>query len=158
MLKRCARTNCITVKLLDFGLAHRLPSGFDVISCDVEGAPLFLAPETVFEDPIGRAVDIWACGVISFLLLVGYPPFWNNDNAKLFSLITRGRYTMPSPYWDVVSDDAKDLVRRTLVTSPSKRVTAAKALKHPWFVDTLLVEEKDRKMLYGTREKLPVTS
>ncbi|KAJ7358642.1 hypothetical protein OS493_022074 [Desmophyllum pertusum] len=68
--------NHFAVKITDFGLARRLPQDSDVITCDIEGTPLYLAPETILADPIGPAVDIWACGVILFLLLVGYPPFW----------------------------------------------------------------------------------
>ena len=109
--------------------------------CDIEGAPLYLAPEAILEDPIGRPVDIWGCGVILHLLLVGFPPFWNNDDSKLLSLIAEGRFTMPERYWDDVTDDAKDLVRRMLVVHPHKRVTASKALNHPWISDFLTLEE-----------------
>ena len=121
--------------MTDFGLARCLPQDSDVITCDVEGAPLYLAPETILADPIGTAVDIWACGVIMFLLLVGYPPFWQTDDSKLMSLIVEGRYNMAARYWDQVSDDAIDLVKRMLVIHPHKRVTALKALNHPWITD-----------------------
>ena len=123
------------VKLTDFGLARRLPQDSDVIKCDVQGTPLYLAPETILADPIGPAIDIWACGVILFLLLVGYPPFWQNDDRKLMLLIVEGCYNMTARYWDPVSDDATDLVKRMLVVHPHKRVTAFKALNHPWITD-----------------------
>lgn len=123
------------VKLTDFGLARRLPPDCDVIKCDVEGTPLYLAPETILADPIGPAVDIWACGVILFLLLVGYPPFWHSDDRKLMLLIVEGCYDMVARYWGRVSDDAADLVKRMLVVHPHKRVTAFKALNHPWITD-----------------------
>lgn len=124
-----------TVKLTDFGLARRLPRDSDVITCDVEGAPLYLAPETILADPVGTAVDIWACGVVLFLLLVGHPPFWQSDDKKLMSMIVGGRYHMAARYWNQVSDDAIDLVKRMLVIHPEKRVTALKALNHPWITD-----------------------
>lgn len=130
------------VKLTDFGLARRLPVDCDVIKCRAEGTPLYLAPETILADPIGPAVDIWACGVILFLLLVGYPPFWHNDDRKLMLLIVEGCYSMPARYWDRVSDDAKDLVKRLLVVYPHKRVTAFKALNHPWISDFEENEDK----------------
>lgn len=110
---------------------------------------MYLAPETILADPIGTAVDIWACGVIMFLLLVGYPPFWQNDNQKLMSLIVEGRYNMAARYWDQVSDDATDLVKRMLVVHPHKRVTALKALNHPW-ISGFDESEKD-KIEYCTR-------
>lgn len=128
------------VKLTDFGLARRLPRDSDVITCGLEGAPLYLAPETILADPIGPAVDIWACGVVMFLLLVGYPPFWQSDDKKLMSLIVKGRYNMAKRYWDQVSEGATDLVKRMLVVQPHKRVTAVKALNHPWIAD---LEETD---------------
>ena len=102
---------------------------------------MYLAPETILTDPIGPAVDIWACGVVLFLLLVGYPPFWQNDDNKLMSLIVEGRYNMVARYWDQVSDDATDLVKRMLVVHPHKRVTALKALNHPWITDFVETEK-----------------
>ena len=140
-----------TVKITDFGLARRLPHDSDVITCDLEGAPLYLAPETILADPIGTAVDIWACGVILFLLLVGYPPFWQNDDRKLMSMIVEGRYNMAARYWDQVSDDATDLVKRMLVVHPHKRVTAVKALNHPWITD--FVETDIDKVGHYTRSQ-----
>ncbi|KAL9952705.1 hypothetical protein ACROYT_G039997 [Oculina patagonica] len=123
------------VKLTDFGLARQIPPDCDVIKCDVEGTPLYLAPETILGDPIGPAVDMWACGVILFLLFVGYPPFWHSDDRKLMLLIVEGCCNMVARYWDQVSDDATDLVKRMLVVHPHKRVTAFKALNHPWITD-----------------------
>ena len=122
----------LIVKLADFGLARRLPRDSDVISCEASGAPLFLAPETILEEMIGQPVDMWACGVISFILLVGYPPFWSSSDEKLLLSILQGHYTMPSPYWDNVSEEAKDFVQRLIVVKPSERMTASEALNHPW--------------------------
>lgn len=133
LLSRSRHSDHVTVKLADFGLARRLPHDSDVISCDASGAPLFLAPETILEEMIGQPVDMWACGVILFILLVGYPPFWSSNDEKLLLSILQGRYTMPSPYWDSVSEEAKDVVRRLIVVEPSERLTASEALNHPWF-------------------------
>ena len=141
--------NHFHVKITDFGLARRLPRNSDVIKCDVEGAPLYLAPEIILADPIDSAVDIWTCGVILFLLLVGYPPFWQSDDRKLMSLIVEGRYNMAARYWDPVSDDATDLVKRMLVVHPHKRVTAFKALNHPWITDFEENEEDRIKHYIG---------
>ena len=137
------------VKLTDFGLARRLPQDCDVMKCDAEGTPLYLAPETILADPIGPAVDMWACGVILFLLFVGYPPFWQNDDRKLMLLIVEGCYNMSARYWDRVSDDAKDLVKRMLVVYPHKRVTAFKALNHPWITD--FTQNEDERIEQYTR-------
>ena len=129
MTKRGAH---VTIKLVDFGLARRLPPGCDVIRCDVGGAPLFLAPETILEEPIGQPVDMWACGVILFILLVGYPPFWSDNEEQLLLSILQGLFSLPSPYWEKISPNAKDLVRKLLVSQPGERMTCAEALEHPW--------------------------
>lgn len=52
------------------------------------------------KEPYGKAVDIWACGVILYILLVGYPPFWDEDQHRLYSQIKAGAYDYPSPEWD----------------------------------------------------------
>ncbi|XP_032238394.2 calcium/calmodulin-dependent protein kinase type II alpha chain isoform X2 [Nematostella vectensis] len=144
LLKRIG--NNVTIKLADFGLAQALPNDTDVISCGASGAPMFLAPETVLEEPIGRAVDIWACGVIFYLLLVGYPPFWSNSDEQLLLSILRGQYTMPSPFWDNVSNDARDLVHKLIVVDPEARISAKEALSHPALKENeLTIEENEPK-------------
>uniref|UniRef100_A0A671QMA4 Protein kinase domain-containing protein n=1 Tax=Sinocyclocheilus anshuiensis TaxID=1608454 RepID=A0A671QMA4_9TELE len=71
-------------------------------------------------------------GVILYILLVGYPPFWDEDQHRLYQQIKAGAYDFPSPEWDTVTPDAKDLINKMLTINPSKRITAAEALKHPW--------------------------
>ena len=138
LISRCKHSDHVTVKLADFGLARRLPEHSDVIGCDAAGAPLFLAPETILEEPIGQPVDLWSCGVILFILLAGYPPFWSSNDEKLLLSILQGNYSMPSPYWNNVSNEVKDLVQRLLVVEPGHRLTASEALKHPWMQMTPL--------------------
>nr|XP_019956040.1 PREDICTED: calcium/calmodulin-dependent protein kinase type II delta 1 chain-like isoform X9 [Paralichthys olivaceus] len=75
---------------------------------------------------------MWACGVILYILLVGYPPFWDEDQHRLYQQIKAGAYDFPSPEWDTVTPEAKDLINKMLTINPSKRITAAEALKHPW--------------------------
>uniref|UniRef100_A0A3Q2E361 Protein kinase domain-containing protein n=2 Tax=Cyprinodon variegatus TaxID=28743 RepID=A0A3Q2E361_CYPVA len=75
---------------------------------------------------------MWACGVILYILLVGYPPFWDEDQHRLYQQIKAGAYDFPSPEWDTVTAEAKDLINKMLTINPAKRVTAADALKHPW--------------------------
>ncbi|XP_026639199.1 calcium/calmodulin-dependent protein kinase type II subunit alpha isoform X5 [Microtus ochrogaster] len=71
-------------------------------------------------------------GVILYILLVGYPPFWDEDQHRLYQQIKAGAYDFPSPEWDTVTPEAKDLINKMLTINPSKRITAAEALKHPW--------------------------
>ncbi|XP_016396019.1 calcium/calmodulin-dependent protein kinase type II delta 2 chain-like [Sinocyclocheilus rhinocerous] len=96
------------------------------------GTPGYLSPEVLRKDPYGKPVDMWACGVILYILLVGYPPFWDEDQHRLYQQIKAGAYDFPSPEWDTVTPDAKDLINKMLTINPSKRITAAEALKHPW--------------------------
>uniref|UniRef100_A0A3Q2W3D0 calcium/calmodulin-dependent protein kinase n=1 Tax=Haplochromis burtoni TaxID=8153 RepID=A0A3Q2W3D0_HAPBU len=70
--------------------------------------------------------------VILYILLVGYPPFWDEDQHRLYQQIKAGAYDFPSPEWDTVTPEAKDLINKMLTINPAKRVTATDALKHPW--------------------------
>ncbi|XP_031565834.1 calcium/calmodulin-dependent protein kinase type II delta chain-like, partial [Actinia tenebrosa] len=106
------------IKLTDFGIAKLMKDGVRTISCRGSGSPMYLAPETILESSIDSAVDMWACGVILYLLLAGYPPFWNEKVEFLLLSILQCNYTFPSPYWDTVSEPAKDLIRRMLVVDP----------------------------------------
>lgn len=72
----------------------------------------------------GPQADLWSCGVILFMLLSGYPPFWHADVAQLLRRVQAGRYEFAEPVWCQVSDGAKDLVRRLLVVDPDQRLTA----------------------------------
>ncbi|XP_034464505.1 calcium/calmodulin-dependent protein kinase type II subunit gamma isoform X6 [Hippoglossus hippoglossus] len=119
------------VKLADFGLAIEVQAeqqawfGF-------AGTPGYLSPEVLRKDPYGKPVDIWACGVILYILLVGYPPFWDEDQHKLYQQIKAGAYDFPSPEWDTVTPEAKNLINQMLTINPAKRITADQAIKHPW--------------------------
>uniref|UniRef100_A0A3Q0QVC2 Calcium/calmodulin-dependent protein kinase (CaM kinase) II beta 2 n=1 Tax=Amphilophus citrinellus TaxID=61819 RepID=A0A3Q0QVC2_AMPCI len=70
--------------------------------------------------------------VILYILLVGYPPFWDEDQHKLYQQIKAGAYDFPSPEWDTVTPEAKNLINQMLTINPAKRITAQEALKHPW--------------------------
>ncbi|KAM4750937.1 calcium/calmodulin-dependent protein kinase type II delta 2 chain isoform 1-T1 [Anableps anableps] len=119
------------VKLADFGLAIEV-QGDQQAWFGFAGTPGYLSPEVLRKDPYGKPVDMWACGVILYILLVGYPPFWDEDQHRLYQQIKAGACGFPSPEWDTVTPEAKDLINKMLTINPSKRITAAEALKHPW--------------------------
>ncbi|XP_051496604.1 calcium/calmodulin-dependent protein kinase type II subunit beta isoform X2 [Apus apus] len=119
------------VKLADFGLAIEV-QGDQQAWFGFAGTPGYLSPEVLRKEAYGKPVDIWACGVILYILLVGYPPFWDEDQHKLYQQIKAGAYDFPSPEWDTVTPEAKNLINQMLTINPAKRITAHEALKHPW--------------------------
>ncbi|XP_036719201.1 calcium/calmodulin-dependent protein kinase type II subunit beta isoform X9 [Balaenoptera acutorostrata] len=119
------------VKLADFGLAIEV-QGDQQAWFGFAGTPGYLSPEVLRKEAYGKPVDIWACGVILYILLVGYPPFWDEDQHKLYQQIKAGAYDFPSPEWDTVTPEAKNLINQMLTINPAKRIAAHEALKHPW--------------------------
>ncbi|XP_011301773.1 calcium/calmodulin-dependent protein kinase type II alpha chain isoform X8 [Fopius arisanus] len=119
------------VKLADFGLAIEL-QGDAQAWYGFAGTPGYLSPEVLKKEPYGKPVDIWACGVILYILLVGYPPFWDEDQHRLYGQIKAGAYDYPSPEWDTVTPEARNLINQMLTVNPSRRITASEALRHPW--------------------------
>uniref|UniRef100_A0A8C7CFI8 calcium/calmodulin-dependent protein kinase n=1 Tax=Oncorhynchus kisutch TaxID=8019 RepID=A0A8C7CFI8_ONCKI len=117
--------------LADFGLAIEV-QGDQQAWFGFAGTPGYLSPEVLRKEAYGKPVDIWACGVILYILLVGYPPFWDEDQHKLYQQIKAGAYDFPSPEWDTVTPEAKNLINQMLTINPAKRITAQEALKHPW--------------------------
>jgi serine/threonine protein kinase len=113
----------------DFGFAKRNPSGNLKTRC---GTPAFVAPEICQGISYGNKVDVWSCGVILFLLLGGYAPFQNKDMKELFRKIRAADYIFHEKYWGPISMSAKQLIVNMLTVDPSKRISAADALKSKW--------------------------
>ncbi|GAV00607.1 hypothetical protein RvY_11433 [Ramazzottius varieornatus] len=126
-----SKSKSAIVKLADFGLAIEV-SGEQQAWHGFAGTPGYLSPEVLKKEPYGKPVDIWACGVILYILLVGYPPFWDEDQIRLYAQIKSGHFEYPSPEWDTVTKEAKDLINKMLNTDPRKRITSTDALKHTW--------------------------
>ncbi|KAA3676113.1 doublecortin-like kinase 3, partial [Paragonimus westermani] len=120
----------IRVKLADFGLALEIRRNLYTIC----GTPTYIAPEILCERGYGLEVDMWALGIITYIMLCGFAPFRTPDRrqSKLFESIKRGVFVYLSPYWDDVSQAAKDLVSQLLVVQPRKRLTALETIIHPW--------------------------
>jgi len=122
------------IKVADFGLA-RMVKANDMMKTAC-GTPGYVAPEVLQNKGYSSgAVDIWSAGVILYILLCGFPPFYEEELPALFDQILKGRYDFPSPWWDQISDDAKDLVRKMLTVDPKKRYTAVDVLKHKWIAN-----------------------
>ncbi|XP_060929106.1 serine/threonine-protein kinase DCLK1-like [Limanda limanda] len=122
-----------SLKLGDFGLAT-IVNGPLYTVC---GTPTYVAPEIVAETGYGLKIDIWAAGVITYILLCGFPPFrgGDKDQEDLFEHILSGQLDFPSAYWDNVSDPAKTLINGMLQVEAELRYTAAQVLDHPWVND-----------------------
>ena len=122
------------LKLADFGLAYLLKR--DELMHSSCGTPGYVAPEILKSGRggagYGKEVDMWSVGVILYILLCGFPPFYDEDNIRLFAAIQKGKYDFPSPYWDNVSAEAIDLIRKLLCVDATQRYTAKQTLAHRW--------------------------
>jgi serine/threonine protein kinase len=92
----------------------------------------YVAPEILRGDKYGTEVDIWSMGVICYVLLAGYPPFYDEDQKKLFRKIKEGKYHFHQDYWASTSPDAMDMIRKMLCVNQRERWSATQLLSHPW--------------------------
>lgn len=126
------------VKIADWGCAAKIPDMRNPRQglLEVCGTPVFVSPEILQrnERGYGAPTDIWSLGIILYILLCGFPPFEHEEEDGLFRIIMTGQFDFPSPHWDKVSEQAKDLIRKMLTVDPYKRITAPEALKHAWIM------------------------
>lgn len=99
------------------------------------GTPGYVAPEILKGVAYGKEVDMWSIGVVLYILLCGFPPFYDDNNKKLFAQIVNANYSFPDPYWTNISANAKDLVRKLLVVDARQRLSAVQVLAHPWMFE-----------------------
>jgi len=125
----CSGDETNTIKVTDFGLSKDFGSASLRTSC---GTPDYVAPEVLRGQPYDNSVDIWSIGVITYILLCGFPPFYGNTDQQIFEKILKAEYDFPSPDWDPISNEAKDFIRKILIHDPAKRPTAAEALESVW--------------------------
>jgi calcium/calmodulin-dependent protein kinase I len=118
------------IMISDFGLS-RMGENVDELATAC-GTPGYVAPEVLRRQKYGKPVDCWSIGVISYILLCGYPPFYDENDAKLYKQIMKGEYEFDSPYWDDISASAKEFITHLLQIDPSKRYSCEQALAHPW--------------------------
>jgi calcium/calmodulin-dependent protein kinase I len=108
-----------SLKVADFGLARLLEE--NTLASTTCGTPGYVAPEVLMQKPYGKSCDIWSIGVISYILLCGYPPFYGDSDSQIFDSVRAGKFDFPSPEWDTVSKAAKDFVCSLLKKDPAKR-------------------------------------
>lgn len=129
-----SKVNNTDVKISDFGLARisrdyprRLPRSHSIC-----GSDFYLAPEVIKQEEYGREIDIWALGVITYVILSGSLPFFHNVLHKLYRQIVERDLSFPEAAWKNVSKGALDFILRLLQVRAGDRLTADQALSHPW--------------------------
>lgn len=120
------------IKIIDFGLSRYDVDPGNMMRTKV-GTPYYVAPE-VLNRKYDKSCDIWSIGVISYILLCGYPPFYGDSDSQIFDSVRAGKFDFPSPEWDTVSKAAKDFVCSLLKKDPAKRPTATQAMQHKWIL------------------------
>ncbi|TRY95669.1 hypothetical protein DNTS_026200 [Danionella cerebrum] len=117
------------------GIVHRdlKPENLLYYSSD-EDSKIMITPEVLAQKPYSKAVDCWSIGVITYILLCGYPPFYEETESLLFSKIMKAEYEFDSPFWDDISESAKDFIRNMMQKNPKMRYDTEKALRHPWII------------------------
>jgi len=120
------------IKIADFGLSKDVETGNLQTSC---GTPSYVAPEVLLGGQYDNEVDIWSTGVIAYVLLCGFTPFYGDNQRQLFERILHAKFDFPSPEWDEISPAAKDFIKKILVVNPAERMTAEQALSHPWILE-----------------------
>lgn len=120
------------LKLADFGLSKMLHRG-DFTMKTLCGTVGYCAPEILLNKEYDASVDLWSLGVVTYIMLCGFEPFWDDTGEMaVCRRIVEGEFSFPSPWWNDISDSAKNLITQLLHIEPLKRPTAVEALSHPW--------------------------
>lgn len=114
------------MKVIDFGTSVEHTDPNEMLKARL-GTAYYIAPE-VLKGEYDQKCDVWSCGVILYIFLCGYPPFNGENDQLIFQRIKQGKFTFPSPEWDNVSQNAKDLITNMLAFDPKKRISAKVAL------------------------------
>ncbi|PIK61275.1 putative death-associated protein kinase 1 [Apostichopus japonicus] len=141
-----------SIKLIDFGMSRRITEGQDVR--EIMGTAEFVAPEVINYEPLSLATDMWAIGVITYILLSGASPFLGEDQQETFANITAVNYEFDEQYFDSTSELAKDFIQKLLVNDPKKRSSIEECLEHPWIKPRSQKQKLQRKVSHLNMENL----
>ena len=119
------------IKVIDFGMSKRFDSKH--FMSEKVGTAYYISPE-VLNGKYDEKCDIWSAGVILYIIICGYPCFNGDDDDEIFAAIQKGKINFPSPEWDSISNDAKELIKK-MCCSPNKRLTAEQVLNETWVKD-----------------------
>ena len=117
------------LKLIDFGVSCEFLKGIKLK--ETLGTPYYIAPEVLLQN-YDEKCDIWSCGVILYILLCGYPPFNGDDDNEILDCVKKGEFTFYDEDWEMISEGAKNLIRKMLTLNPKKRISAKEALADEW--------------------------
>lgn len=144
------------LKLTDFGFAKEVKSTLQT-PCYT---PYYVAPEVLGPETYDTSCDMWSLGVITYILLCGFPPFYSSGGAPISpgmkKRIRQGSYTFPDPEWTHVSKEAKDLIRNMLKTNPQERIKIDGALRHPWIASYQKVPETPLASVHVLKDEAEV--
>jgi len=132
------------IKVSDFGLSKDYGADSLKTAC---GTPDYVAPEVLKGGHYDNTVDIWSIGVISYILLCGFPPFYGNDDQEIFNKILKADYVFPSPDWDTISDDAKEFISAILILDYTSRPSAEQCLGAPWIANNCSSENQTQPQI-----------
>mmetsp|Transcript_5288 Transcript_5288/g.6156 ORF Transcript_5288/g.6156 Transcript_5288/m.6156 type:complete len:327 (+) Transcript_5288:171-1151(+) len=142
-----SKTDDTNIKIADFGFAEYTEHGLD----DGCGTLVYVAPEVLRGISYKTQPDMWSLGVITYIMLCGYPPFFDPEQDKLARKIVKGKYKFRHDDWSMISDEGKDFVRSLIKRNPKERMTAKQALEHPWIQNLAAVPDV---ALDGTKKEL----
>lgn len=133
--------NVVLLKLGDFGLACEVTEPL----LSICGTPTYVAPEILMESGYGVKIDVWAAGIILYILLCGFPPFVSPENQQeqLFDAILNGYFDFPAPYWNNIGDSVRDLIINMLQSDPELRFSSEDILDHPWLTSDIVDDTRD---------------
>lgn len=138
-----------TMKIIDFGLSRVEGDSKDGIMRTKVGTPYYVAPE-VLNCEYTKSCDVWSLGVITYIMLCGYPPFYGDDKTEIFSSVRGAKFDFPSPDWDPITDEAKHFISTLLSKNPASRPSARDAMRHPW-IQNYCPEMRERRDEFDTR-------
>jgi len=120
----------LEVAIADFGLSKII--GQQMMMQTACGTPSYVAPEVLNASGYGKEVDMWSIGVITYILLCGFPPFYGDTVPEIFEQIMSASFDYPEEYWGHITPQAKDFIGKLLIVDTNSRMSASAALKHPW--------------------------
>jgi len=139
------------VKIADFGLSKIIDK--DKMMQTACGTPGYVAPEVLNAEGYDKEVDMWSIGVITYILLCGFPPFYSESVPEVFEQIMKAEYDYPEEYWEDISEEAKDFIDNLLVVDVAHRMTAKQSFEHPWLKGTKKPRKQTRLAKFQEKMK-----